>query len=54
MGHFLSAVAGVPLGDVLVSDVQAVNFGGHYCLTASIRVTGVDGTCHCTANLQHV
>ena len=54
MGHFLSTVAGVPLGDVLVSDVQAVNFGGHYCLTASIRVTGVDGTCHCTTNLQHV
>ena len=43
MGHFLSTVAEVPLGDVLVSDVQAVNISGHYCLTASIRVTGVDG-----------
>ena len=44
MGHFLSTMAGVPLGDVLVSDVQAVNIGGHYCLTASLWVTGVDGT----------
>ena len=48
MGHFLSTVAGVPLGDVLVSDVQAVTMGGHYCLTASIQVTGVDGMCHFT------
>ena len=48
MGHFLSTMAGVPLGDVLVSDVQAVNISGHYCLTASIRVTGVDGAYHFT------
>ena len=43
MGHFLSTLAGVPLGDVLVNDVQAVNISGSYCLTVSIRVTGVDG-----------
>ena len=43
-------MAGVPLGDVLVSDVQAATISGHYCLTASIRVTGVDGMCH----FQHV
>ena len=48
MGHFLSTMAGVPLGDVLVNDVQAVSISGHYCLTASIRVTGVDGMCHFT------
>ena len=48
MGHFLSSVAGVPLGDVLVIDVQAVNISGHYCLTALLWVTGVDGMCHFT------
>ena len=48
MGHFLSTMAGVPLGDVLVNDVQAVSIGGHSCLTALIRVTGVDGMCHFT------
>ena len=45
MGHFLSTLAGVPLGDVLVNDVQTANISGHNCLTASIRVTGVDGMC---------
>ena len=44
MGHFLARLARVPLGDVLVNDVQAVNISGSDCLTASIRVTGVDGT----------
>ena len=43
MGHFLASLAWVPLGDVLVNDVQAVNISGSDCLTASIRVTGVDG-----------
>ena len=47
MGHFLSTLAGVPLGDVLVSDVQAVNISGHDCLTASLWITGVDGMCRC-------
>ena len=45
MGHFLASLAGVPLGDVLVNDVQAVNISGSDCLTASIRVTRVDGMC---------
>ena len=45
LGHFLSTLAGVPLGDVLVSDVRAVNISGHDCLTASLRITGVDGRC---------
>ena len=45
MGHYLSSLAGVPLGDVLVNDIQTVNISGHDCLTASIRVTGVDGVC---------
>ena len=43
MGHYISMVAGVPLGDVLVNDVKAVNISGNECLTTSIRVTGVDG-----------
>ena len=45
MGHFLSTLAGVPLGDVLVSDVRAVNISGSDCLTASLWITGVDGKC---------
>ena len=43
MGHYLSLSAGVPLGDVLVNDVQAVNINGSDCLTASLWITGVDG-----------
>ena len=43
MGHYISMVAGVPLGDVLVNDVKAMNFSGNDCLSTSIRVTGVDG-----------
>ena len=45
MSHFLSTLAGVPLGDVLVSDIQAVNISGHDCLTALLWITGVDGMC---------
>ena len=47
MGNFLSTVAGVPLGDVLVKDVQAVNISGSDCLTASLWITGVDGAYAC-------
>ena len=47
MGHFLSTVAEVTLGDVLVNDVQAANISGSDCLTASIWVTGVNGTYVC-------
>lgn len=43
MGYYLSTVAGVPLGDVLVNDVQKENISGSDCLTASIMVTGMDG-----------
>ena len=43
LGHFLSTLAGVPLGDVLVNDVRAVNISGQDCLTASLWITGVDG-----------
>ena len=43
MGYYISKVAGVPLGDVLVNDVKAVNISGNECLTTSIKVTGVDG-----------
>ena len=43
MGHFLSNLSGVPLGDVIVNDVRAVNISGSDCLTASVRVTGVNG-----------
>ena len=39
-------VAGVPLGDVLVNDVKAVNISGSDCLTASLWITGVDGVLH--------
>ena len=45
MGHFLSTLAEVPLGDVIVNDVKAVNISGNDCLTATIWVTGVDGMC---------
>ena len=50
MGHFLSLSAGVPLGNVLVNDVQAVNISGSDCLTASLWITGVNGTCHYRAD----
>ena len=43
MGHFLSTLAGVPLGDVLVNNIQAVNISGNDCLTAILWITGVDG-----------
>ena len=46
MGHFLSSLAGVPLGDVLVNDVQTVKISGSDCLTASLWITGVDGACN--------
>ena len=39
-------MAGVPLGDVLVNDVTAVNISGSDCLTASLWITGVDGVLH--------
>ena len=45
MGHLLSTLAEVPLGDVLVNDVQAVNISENDCLTASLWITGVDGVC---------
>ena len=48
MGHFLSTLAGVPLGDVLVNNIQAVNISGNDCLTVSLWITGVDGMCRCT------
>ena len=47
MGHFLSTLAGVPLGDVLVNDVRVVNISGHDCLSVSLWITGVDGMCIC-------
>ena len=47
LSHFLSTLAGVPLGDVLVNDVQAVNISGSDCLTASLWITGVDGVFTC-------
>ena len=43
LSHFLSTLAGVPLGDVLVKDVKAMNISGSDCLTASLWITGVDG-----------
>ena len=45
MGHLLSTLAEVPLGNVLVNDVQAVNISENDCLTASLWITGVDGVC---------
>ena len=50
MGHSLSSLAGVPLGDVLVNDVQAVNISGKECLTASLWITGVNGACNYRGN----
>ena len=46
LGHFLSLSAGVPLGDVLVNDVQAVNINGSDCLTALLWITGQNGACN--------
>ena len=43
VGHALSTLAGVPLGDVLVYNVQVMNISGSDCLTASIWITGVNG-----------
>lgn len=50
LGHFLSMVAGIPLGDVLVKDVQAVNISGNECLTASLWIAGVNGIYECLYN----
>ena len=54
MGHFLSLSAGVPLGDVLVNDVQAVNINGSDCLTASLWITGQNGACNYTGDIATV
>ena len=40
----LSTSAGVPLADILVYDVQATSINGHDCLTASLWITGENGT----------
>ena len=47
LSHFLSLAAEVPLGDVIVNDVQAVNISGNECLTASLWITGGNGVCVC-------
>ena len=39
----MANAAGVPLGDVLVYDAQAVNISGNACITVTMRFTGVDG-----------
>ena len=46
-------MAGVPLGDVLVNDVIAVNISGSDCLTASLWITGVDGVLHVVTDECH-
>ena len=43
MANAMANAAGVPLGDVLVYDAQAVNMGGNACITVTMRFTGVDG-----------
>lgn len=48
VGRVLSTLAGVPLGDVLVYNVQVMNINGSDCLTASIWITGVNGILCCT------
>ena len=44
MGYNISLAAKVPLGDVLVINVTDEEIGGHACLTASLWITGVNGT----------
>ena len=43
MGHSIALSAGVPLGDVLVNDVQEEKINGNDCLTASLWITGQNG-----------
>ena len=43
MANAMANAAGVPLGDVLVYDAQAVNMRGNACITVTMRFTGVDG-----------
>ena len=43
MANAMANAAGVPLGDVLVYDAQAVNMSGNACITVTMRFTGVDG-----------
>ena len=43
MGHFLSSLANVSNGDVLVNDVKGETISGHDCLTASLWITGING-----------
>ena len=43
MGHFLSSLANVSSGDVLVNDVKGETISGHDCLTASLWITGING-----------
>ena len=46
LGHSISRAAEVPLGNVLVNNVEAVNISGSDCLTASLWITGVNGACN--------
>ena len=44
MGYNLSLAADVPLGDVLLIKVTKEVINSHDCLTASLWITGVNGT----------
>lgn len=44
MGYNLSLAADVLLGDVVVIKVTKEEISGHKCLTASLWITGVNGT----------
>ena len=44
MGYNLSLAADVPLGDVLLIKVTKEKINSHDCLTASLWITGVNGT----------
>lgn len=42
LSHYISQFAEVPLGNVIVIDVKAVN--GSDCLIVSLWITGMNGT----------
>ena len=44
LSHSLTLLANVPLGDVLVKVVIEETIVGYDCLTASLCITGVNGT----------
>ena len=57
MGYNLSLAAEIPLGFVLVKDINEQRINDNECLTVSLWILGLNGTCKycaCTASVMLV